>query len=668
MSTRTRSQTGGRRRKVEDSQEPDLFAQVLDSAVKAAFEADSLVEPAMPGTTDLPPKDLVEDRPSARSVLEPTPNPQEVVLDQKIDERKPFRLPLHEPDLQVLPARMLNEYVYCQRLFFYEHVDGIFVHNADTERGKDIHKRVDQGKGNLPEAGSDAAEENIHSRSVQMGSDVYGVSAKLDLVESENGELCPVDYKAGAPREGDECREIWPADRMQLGLQMLILRENGYACRRGYIYYRATKQRVALDWDDDLERWLAGQIAGARELMKSRVRPEPLVDSPKCPRCSLVSVCLPDETRFLKSHPEEEEHSKAPAPRRLIASRDDSRALYLNTQGYRVGIKDRVLDVREKDRSVEQIRLTDVHHVALFGNIQLSTQAVHQLCREEIPVTYFSTGGWFYGITRGHSLPNILLRRAQFRTAENPALCLELAARFVSGKIRNARKMLMRNAVIQPMPVLQRLKCASHDALQAGSIESLLGIEGAAAAAYFSEFAGMLKHDDDDLPGLEAPPPEAPPLQFDFAGRNRRPPTDPVNAMLSFAYSLLVKDCTVALLAVGFDPWMGFYHQPRPGRPALALDLMEEFRPLVAESAVITAINNHMVGPQDFVRAGQAVNLSAEGRKKFLHAYEQRMNHLIIHPVFDYKVSYRRALELQARLLARVLDQEIPHYIPFLTR
>jgi len=178
----------------------------------------------------------------------------------------------------------------------------------------------------------------------------------------------------------------------------------------------------------------------------------------------------------------------------------------------------------------------------------------------------------------------------------------------------------------------------------------------------------MLKHDDDDLPGLEAPPPEAPPLQFDFAGRNRRPPTDPVNAMLSFAYSLLVKDCTVALLAVGFDPWMGFYHQARPGRPALALDLMEEFRPLVAESTVITAINNHMVGPQDFVRAGQAVNLCAEGRKKFLHAYEQRMNHLIIHPVFDYKVSYRRALELQARLLARVLDQEIPHYIPFLTR
>jgi CRISPR-associated protein Cas1 len=178
----------------------------------------------------------------------------------------------------------------------------------------------------------------------------------------------------------------------------------------------------------------------------------------------------------------------------------------------------------------------------------------------------------------------------------------------------------------------------------------------------------MIKTDDDDLPGLESPTPEAPLLRFDFQGRNRRPPTDPVNALLSLAYSLLVKDCTVALLAVGFDPWMGFYHQPRPGRPSLALDLMEEFRPLIAESAVLTAINTRMVGPLDFVRAGNAVNLSPTGRKRFFHAYETRMNHLIVHPVFDYKVSYRRALELQARLLARVLEGEIPHYIPFLTR
>jgi CRISPR-associated protein Cas1 len=638
--------------------------------------------------------ELRQTKPAARPRSRKAPPKPTPELDQTIHEvldrelkAEPTRPDAEETpaegfaEADWLPARMLNEFVYCPRLFFYEHIDGIFVHSVDTERGKDIHTRVDKGSGALPapepEAKDSAEAENtdIHSRSVQMGSRRLGVTAKLDLVESDGRDVSPVDYKAGSPREGIEAHEIWPADRMQLGLQILILRENGYPCQRGFIYYRGTKQRVPLEWSDELARWLDDQVAAARDLLRSRVRPDPLVDSPKCPRCSLVSVCLPDETRFLHAQESESDAENermasppGPTPRRLIAARDDSRALYFNTQGLRIGIKDRVLDAKEKDRSIEQIRLADVHHIALFGNIQLSTQAVQQLCRDEIPVTYFSLGGWFYGLTRGHSLSNILLRRAQFRTADSPAACLQLAQRFVSGKIRNSRKLLMRNALVQPLPALQRLKLAAGDALETTSLESLLGVEGAAASAYFSEFGGMIKVDDDDLPGLEAPSPGAPLLQFDFRGRNRRPPTDPVNALLSLAYSLLAKDCTVALLAVGFDPWMGFYHQPRPGRPALALDLMEEFRPLIAESAVITAINTRMVGPEDFVRAGEAVNLSQAGRKKFFHAYEQRMNHLIIHPVFDYKVSYRRALELQARLLARVLEGEVPHYIPFLTR
>ena len=131
---------------------------------------------------------------------------------------------------------------------------------------------------------------------------------------------------------------------------------------------------------------------------------------------------------------------------------------------------------------------------------------------------------------------------------------------------------------------------------------------------------------------------------------------------------MLSKDCTLAAAAVGFDPFVGFYHQPRFGRPALALDLMEEFRPLIAESTVLTVINNRMITPDDFVRAGQAVNLTPAGRKKFLLAYEQRMTSLLTHPLFEYKVSYRRALELQARILAKVLTGEIPGYVPLTTR
>jgi CRISPR-associated protein Cas1 len=138
--------------------------------------------------------------------------------------------------------------------------------------------------------------------------------------------------------------------------------------------------------------------------------------------------------------------------------------------------------------------------------------------------------------------------------------------------------------------------------------------------------------------------------------------------MLSLAYSLLAKDCTLAALAVGFDPYVGFYHQPRFGRPALGLDLMEEFRPLVAESTVLSCLNNRVITEKDFVRAGQAVNLSASGRKRFFQMYEQRMGALLTHPLFDYKVSYRRALELQARLLGKTLTGEVREYTPLVTR
>jgi CRISPR-associated protein Cas1 len=161
---------------------------------------------------------------------------------------------------------------------------------------------------------------------------------------------------------------------------------------------------------------------------------------------------------------------------------------------------------------------------------------------------------------------------------------------------------------------------------------------------------------------------EPPRWSFDFQGRNRRPPRDPVNALLSLAYSLLAKDFTVTCAAVGFDPYLGFYHLPRPGRPALALDLMEPFRSLVADSVVITAINNRMIYPEHCIAAGRAVTLTESGRKALFRAYEQRMDQLVTHPLFDYRVSYRRLLEIQTRLMARVITGELSEYPVFVTR
>ncbi|VVM07123.1 CRISPR-associated exonuclease Cas4/endonuclease Cas1 fusion [Methylacidimicrobium cyclopophantes] len=216
-----------------------------------------------------------------------------------------------------LSARMLNEFVYCPRLFHYELLEGLFRENADTVRGAALHARVDAGSGAMPPPAREAAESNqgtleqaaeapmgvIHSRSVLLGSERLGVQAKIDLLEGESDPsggavtVSPVDYKAGAPREGRAGNELWDPDRIQLGIQCLLLRENGYRCEEGLIYYHATRQRVRLQVTPELESWILATIEEARKCAEGPL-PPPLIDSPKCIRCSLAPVCLPDETRY----------------------------------------------------------------------------------------------------------------------------------------------------------------------------------------------------------------------------------------------------------------------------------------------------------------------------------------------------------------------------------
>jgi len=238
--------------------------------------------------------------------------------------------------------------------------------------------------------------------------------------------------------------------------------------------------------------------------------------------------------------------------------------------------------------------------------------------------------------------------------------CLSVAREFVAAKIRNQRTMLRRNHLEPPPIALAQLKRYALLARNTANLEQLLGIEGNAARIYFANFTGMLKAEGDVDQNA--------PFTFEFTRRNRRPPTDPVNALLSFAYSLLAKDLTLICHSVGLDPFIGFFHQPRFGRPALALDLIEGFRPLIADSVVVGAINTRMVGRGDFIRVGPAVALTPAGRKGFLRAYEQRMDTLITHPLFGYRVNYRRVLEIQTRLLARVLTGEVGRYVGFETR
>lgn len=568
-----------------------------------------------------------------------------------------------------LPARMVNEFAYCPRLFFYEWVEGLFEESAATVEGAIQHRRVDEKATPLPEAGD--LPQSIHARSVTLTSERLRVIAKLDLVEVDGGVVTPVDYKHGRPREGVNGLEIWPSDRAQLAVQGIVLRENGYRCEEGIVYYRKTGQRVRVAFDEEL---LASTEALIREGWSTAAAgeiPAPLVDSPKCPGCSLVGICMPDETLAsiaTERDGEPQQLSLFDTPwrkpvkrevRALVTRRSELRPLYLNSQGVKVGKSGAVLQVREEKALLQEVRIGEICQVSLMGNVQISTQAVQALCEAEVPICYFSMSGWFYGITMGLNQRNVFLRRSQYRLAEQDYFVKAVARRLVAGKIRNQRTLLQRNHVEPNRSTLAGLKGMADRAERALSLEELLGIEGNAARLYFGDFAGMIKPDEEQNAGE---------FGFDFEGRNRRPPRDPVNALLSLGYSLLTKDLTVACYAVGFDPYIGYYHQPRFGRPALALDLMEPFRPLIADSAVLTAINTGMVTLKDLVRVGGSVALTAAGRKGFFRAYELRMDTLVTHPLFDYRVSYRRLLEIQSRLLARVLEGEIGEYPVFTTR
>jgi CRISP-associated protein Cas1 len=630
-----------------------------------------------------------------------------------------------------LPARMVNELVYCPRLFYFMHVEGQFAHNAETTDGISKHRRVDTEPDALPrpdeettepasasttsaqalstpptirqlsllgenddvgaattpsetphdlvetalskppiviEAAKEIPSDPIHARSVTLASDRYRVLAKLDLVEARGSLATPVDYKRGEPRRGvDGMPEAWDCDRVQICLQAIVLRENGFQCNEGVLYFASTRQRVTVVIDDALIAQTLEAVQKARQVTQLPRPPLPLVDSPKCVRCSLSPICLPDETNRCRAR---QAASPTPTPKQMrlpLTPRDDHKALYLNTQGLQVGKRDEVLRISVQGKLVEEVRIRDINHVCLFGNVQISSQAMHTLCQLEVPIVFFSQRGYFYGMVQGTGLKNILLRREQFRRAEDPTFSLALAKSLVAGKIRNQRVLLMRNHVAPPPGPIAHMKEFAGDVGGAHSEETLLGIEGNAARIYFQHFAGMLKPGD----GAAIPaaalsgPPQWP---FDFRGRNRRPPRDPINAMLSFGYSLLTKDVTVACAAVGLDPYLGYYHHVRPGKPALALDLMEPFRPLIVDSTVLSAVNTRMVNPECFVPNGDSVMMTASGRAAFLRAYEQRMDTLVTHPMFEYRVSYRRLLEIQTRLLARVITGELIEYPTFVTR
>ena len=313
-----------------------------------------------------------------------------------------------------------------------------------------------------------------------------------------------------------------------------------------------------------------------------------------------------------------------------------------------------------------QVPLIKIDEVVILGDSTLTPQAMAALLDQRAEITFLDPYGGFRGRLVPANSRNSLIRLAQFRAHEDAARSLALARQFVSGKLSNLRTMLLRanrktqeaavgeaaqaiQAVIKQVEALQSdgLPPADPGKPQAGTAwGTLQGYEGAATSRYFGVFGLLLKGDG----------------SLSFENRNRRPPRDPVNALLSYGYTLLLHQCSAALQLVGLDAYVGFLHSSQYSKPALALDLMEEFRGPIVDSVVLTLVNNRILQAGDFIEEMGSYRMKDAARREFLLKFEERLTTEIEHPTFGYKATYWRCIELQARLLGKAILGEIPSY------
>jgi CRISPR-associated protein Cas1 len=584
-----------------------------------------------------------------------------------------------------LPVRRLHNFIYCPRLFYFQWVENIFQENADTVAGSHLHRNVDK-----PSKIEDPKEldlpEGAKVRSLQLQSETLGLIGVVDIVEgtSEGAEI--IDYKKGSARrdsEGD--RVAKEPDAMQVAAHAMLLKEHGITAVRGAIYYAADKRRVPVEFSEELFSKVRKAIEEARAVAASGHCPPPLKNDARCLYCSAYPICLPNESHWWAKRRKESDiegqlnfgfsgqttdhvrdkilealefaaesgQKEAPTLEPPRPGGDDSEVLVVQTPGAQIGQRGDQLIVSLKGEDVRKIPGQQVRSIYCYGAVQITAQAVETCLELGIDVSYFSPAGRFLGLLRGLPTSGVDARRGQYRLFELPGVRLQLAREIIRAKIHNQRVMLMRNGDV-PDRVAQ-LMASFRDATQsARDLTALLGVEGSAAALYFEQFESMLKQRDD--------------WKFDWRGRNRRPPRDPVNALLSLGYSMLSKELTGVCHSVGLDPFLGFMHQPRYGRPALALDLMEEFRPLIADSVAISLINRGELGPEDFMRNANGTFLTDKGRKPFWEAWFRRLDTEVSHPEFSYKMAYRRMLEVQGRQLWRFVRGEALTYHGFVTR
>jgi len=540
-------------------------------------------------------------------------------------------------DEHLWSTRCITEYAYCPRLFYFMQVEGIAPDTFDTEKGNVIHRHVDK-------QGESHTNNHTIAYSLTLTSEKLKLTARLDIAEISDTIAVPVEYRKGKPKhnsDDDNNWEPWPTDCIQVALQALLLEEAGYKVTEAFIYYAEIKRKLAIPIDNSLKQKAIETYHAAVACSKG-ARPEPLLHSSKCPRCSLQPFCLPDEINLQRA----QKITEKLTPRKIWPLRDDGIHLVVQSYAATVGIKQKALKVTNiKTHEIKEIPLSQIESLLVLGPVQVTTQAVTALAARNIPIAYLSSAGRLIAIIEPVTQLSANIKKAQIRRFDNPTDCLMLAQALVTAKITNQRTILLRNTPSTAHHDIKKIKTLIHDAANAKSFEALRGIEGYASKIYFKHFPQMLS-------GSLA-------KQFAQNGRKRRPPPDPINSCLSMGYTMLAHECTTALRLAHLDPAVGAYHVSRPGRPAFSLDLMEPFRPLIADSVVITAFNKNELSEKHFYNTPAGCLFTPKGRKAFFNTYGRRMNVFITHPVFGYRLEYRRMIMLHARMIAAWLLREI---------
>lgn len=534
--------------------------------------------------------------------------------------------------MDYLSISALNSFAFCRRLFYYREIEQIEAENYYLVDGQLKHERVDGESGEF-------RKEDGKMYGVTMHSEHLGISGRFDVLEIRGENLFPVEYKRGEAGE-------WLNHRVQICAQGLLLEDvNGQPVEYGYIYYYGSKKRQQVIFDAELREHTLQLIAEAKAFMQQPSCPE-VTYTRQCEGCSMIHHCLPEEVEHL--------HTNTGALSKKVLPRlDDREVLYITTSDVSIGKQSNRLIIKEEDKVIKEVPLIKVSKVVIFGSVNVTHPVIALLMKNNIEVVYVN----YYGMYEGTLIPpenrNGLMRKKQVLGSASEETCVYLSRQFVIGKIHNMRVFLQRrnreSKDVEVAIVVKELKGIAKKLAQVQTLDGIRGEEGYATKLYFQSLNRFLAKG------------------FHYTKRTRRPPEDPINALLSLGYSLLTKDIEGCCRVIGLDPYTGFLHGDRYGKPSLALDLMEEFRPLIVDQIVLYALNSGIVTEDDFEEVGQ-IRLSQKGLKKFLAQYEQRKKTELTHPVFGYQTTYQRAFEIQARMLGKYLTGEIAEYIPLQIR